>query len=641
MTPATPQSVLLVEDDRVDQMAFSRSLREQGLLYHVEIAGSLEEAKSRIEQGRYDVIISDFYLGDGTAVDILALARKKNIPVIVVTSVGDKDSAAEAIQKGAADFLIKDQNYNYLKVLPMVIAKVLNTGPEIENSIMTAGSEQIQGISEPLAPEGIDEIRFRRFVVDQTELVCRFLPDGTILFVNEVFCHFFKTGRENLIGNRFRFEIPAEESELVKQHFAGLTVDHPMATMEHRVIIEGGETRWFRFTDRAIFDDNRMLMEYQTVAIEITDRKLAEQALQESEERYRMLAENAFDGVMIHDAEGTILFVNQSILTMFGYESDEILGMNSLTMLALESRENALREIKDIIAGKEGKIQTYQALTRSGQRLILESIGTRITYHGQIADIVALRDVTSRELARQKLYQELERKKDFINVASHELRTPLQPVIGYLGMLIDGAGDFRISPEGITILKKVLEYSQVERHMVDQMLEMSLLDSVKGKVHLKDTRVDLRQLVEMVIASSHYHNEAAFDITIPAGTQINANEGYLFEILSQLISNAVNYSKSPRRIGISCDSDDGACRIHVRDNGNGITADKISTIFEPFFIGDGDRLSRTYGRLGLGLTNAKQRAEMLGGTIAAESVIGNGSVFTVTLPSTPPPDTFS
>jgi PAS domain S-box-containing protein len=250
MTPATPHSVLLVEDDRVDQMAFSRSLREQGLLYKVEIAGSLEEAKSRIEQGRYDVIISDFYLGDGTAVDILALAAKKNIPVIVVTSVGDKDSAAEAIKKGAADFLIKDQNYNYLKVLPMTIAKVLNTGPERENGIMAAGSEQISGISGPLAPEGIDEIRFRRFVVDQTELVCRFLPDGTILFVNEVFCHFFKTGRENLIGKQFRFEIPVEEREVVKQHFAGLTVDHPMATMEHRVIIAGGENRWFRFTDR-------------------------------------------------------------------------------------------------------------------------------------------------------------------------------------------------------------------------------------------------------------------------------------------------------------------------------------------------------------------------------------------------------
>ncbi len=355
-----------------------------------------------------------------------------------------------------------------------------------------------------------------------------------------------------------------------------------------------------------------------------------------------MLAENAFDGVMIHDAEGTILFVNQSILTMFGYEkSDEILGMNSLTIIAPENRKDALEDIKDIIAGKEGKIQTYQALTRSGQRLILESIGTRITYRGQIADIVALRDVTSRELARQKLYQELERKKDFINVASHELRTPLQPVIGYLGMLIDGAGDFKISPEATDILKKVLEYSQIERHMVDQMLEMSLLDSVGGKIHLKTAPVDLRQLVGMVIASSHFDKEAEFDITIPAGTRVSTNEGYLFEILVQLISNAVNYSKPPRIILVSCDTHDGVCQIHVRDNGKGIPADKISAIFEPFYISDADRLSRTYGRLGLGLTNAKQRAEMLGGTIAAESVSGNGSVFTVTLPLTPPPDTFS
>lgn len=640
MPPATPHSVLLVEDDRVDQMAFSRSLREQGLLYQVEIAGSLEEAKCRIGNGHYDVIISDFYLGDGTAVDILALAGNKKIPVIVVTSVGDKDSAAEAIKKGAADFLIKDQNYNYLKVLPMTIAKVLNTGPEGEKGIVTECSEQNPGASAPLSSAGSDEIRFRRFVVDQTELVCRFLPDGTILFVNEVFCHFLKTARENLIGKRFRFEIPAEDRDEVKWHFAGLTVDHPMATIEHRIIIAGGEIRWFRFTDRAIFDDNQNLLEYQTVAIEITDRKLAEQALKESEERYRMLAENAFDGVMIQDVEGTILFVNQSILKMFGYEkSEEVLGMNSLVMIAPNNRMNAQEEIHNIIAGKEGDIQTYQALTRSGQKLILESIGTRIMYRGQTADIVALRDVTSRELARQKLYQELERKQDFINVASHELRTPLQPVIGYLGMLIDEAGEFRISPEGIRILKKVLEYSQIERHMVDQMLEMSLLDSVSGKVHLKTSQVDLKHLVDLVIASSHYQDQAAFEITIPAGTQISTNEGYLFEILAQLISNAVNYSTPPRNVRISCDSDEGVLKIHVRDNGKGIPADKISAIFEPFYISDADRLSRTYGRLGLGLTNAKQRAEMLGGTIAAESVIGKGSVFTVILPLLPPPDT--
>jgi len=528
-----------------------------------------------------------------------------------------------------------NQNYNYLKVLPQSIERALGIFPgtpaDPPGSLVPtarAGSFGSVLLSDR------EEIQFRRLIIDPSELIARYHPDGAVLFVNDGYCKYFGKSRGELIGQLAEQFLAEEDRAALVEHRVLLNASDPAYTREYRVLHPDGSTRWIRRTDRAIFDDKGRIIEFQMVAWDITERKLAEVALRESEERYRMLAEHAFDGILILDLEGTSLYMNLSIVKMFGFSRpDEVLGKNTLGFIAPESREVVVQDHRNVIEGKEGYVQKYRAIKPDGKEIILESVGTLIPYHGKTANIVALRDVTERGRSRLRLQKELDRKRDFINVAAHELRAPLQPVIGYLDLLHDEEYVSGIPPYVKAVLRKVHQYVESERRMVSQILELSLLESAHEKNYWPDCEpVSVREIAEMVVRQGGYDAEASIALKIPAETTLVSNGPYIHEILDALIANAVNYSKPPRVITVSSEETGEQLRISVMDNGIGIAPDKLDAIFDPFYISDVDKLSRKYGRLGVGLTMVRARAARLGGTLAAESVQGAGSTFTLTPP---------
>ncbi len=115
--------ILLVEDDKIDQAAFERLVKQQGLSYDYTIVGSFTQAKGILASTRFDVAIVDYLLGDGTAFDVLQLAN--DTPVIFATGAGDEEIAVKAMKAGAYDYIIKDAQRNYLKILPQVVEKAL------------------------------------------------------------------------------------------------------------------------------------------------------------------------------------------------------------------------------------------------------------------------------------------------------------------------------------------------------------------------------------------------------------------------------------------------------------------------------------------------------------------------------------
>ena len=631
-------AVLLIEDDLVDQMAFSRSMREQPESYQVEIAGSIADARTLLEKKPIDIIISDFYLGDGTPLDILPEILGRGIPVIVVTSVEDHDAATHAIKSGVDDFLVKDQNYNYLKVLPLIIGRTLRTRRvrDADHPCDTESGSEVQA-PESGIPDDVKEINVRRFIIDQSELIARYRPDGVILYVNDVFCQYFKKTRGELIGKQFDLLLPTEERSLLEGYRAALTPENSKVTLEHRIVLPDGSLHWIRRTERALFDEDGGIIEYQTVATDITDRKQAEEALQDSEERYRILAEYAFDGIAVLDLSGIILYVNQSIVQMLGYSrSAEVLGKNILSFIAPEYRERVIHDMQKVIDGNQGHLQKYKAVKSDGKEFFIESVGTQITYWGKPANIIALRDINERECAVINLHKELDRKKDFIDVAAHELRTPLQPIVGFLDLLVLDADQYRIPPEVLKIIKKVRTYVEMERNIVNKILAISILESVHDQFRPPMERVSIRDLIELVLLQGKYCSEARVALNVPQNTIITSNGAFIFEIMNTLLSNAMTYSHPPRKITITSEETDTLFRLSVTDNGVGIPAEKLETVFEPFFISDADKLSRKYGRLGLGLTMARKRASMLGGTLTVTSSSGTGSTFTLSLPRQEP-----
>ncbi len=108
------------------------------------------------------------------------------------------------------------------------------------------------------------EARYRAIVEDLTTLICRFLPDGTLTFVNDAYCRYFGMKREELIGHSFLPHMPDEDHEKVKMKLTSLSRELPVVTYEHRVIVNG-EVRWMEWTEHAIFDENGSLLEIQSV----------------------------------------------------------------------------------------------------------------------------------------------------------------------------------------------------------------------------------------------------------------------------------------------------------------------------------------------------------------------------------------
>ena len=171
------------------------------------------------------------------------------------------------------------------------------------------------------------EHRYRGLVEDLPDLVCRFKPDGTLTYVNRTYADYFARSVEELQGFNFFQLIPESERTVAQQHLQSLNVGNPTATMEHQVISSDGGIRWHRWTDRVLFDNAGNVFEYQSVGHDMTDRKLTEQALMESEKRFRDFAETAADWFWEMDADLRYTFVSSGYEKHTGIPVEHIVGL--------------------------------------------------------------------------------------------------------------------------------------------------------------------------------------------------------------------------------------------------------------------------------------------------------------------------
>ncbi|MHC4496662.1 MAG: PAS domain-containing protein, partial [Planctomycetota bacterium] len=247
----------------------------------------------------------------------------------------------------------------------------------------------------------MSEQRYRAVVEDQTELICRNLPDGTITFVNEAYCRYFDKSRDELIGQKFIPLIPEEDHQKVKEHFASVGFDNPVATHQHRVILPNREIRWHQWTNRAIFDDTDNIIEFQGTGRDITKQKQAEEELRENETRFRSLSEAAFEGIAITE-KGEVVDVNDAFLRMYDCSLDELKGKQVTEFVAPEHRELVKEKIR---SGYEG-IYEHKGIRKDGSLIDLEIQGRSIIYQGRNMRLTAIRDITEQKKARLALEAE-------------------------------------------------------------------------------------------------------------------------------------------------------------------------------------------------------------------------------------------
>ncbi len=180
------------------------------------------------------------------------------------------------------------------------------------------------------------EARYRAVIEDQTELICRFQPDGTLTFVNEAYCRYFGKRREELIGRSCMPLIHEEDREIVRQQMASLSPENPVGSYEHRVVTPSGEIRWQHWTDRAIFDEQGRLVEYQSVGRDITERKRAEEEIRQRNQELAAL--NAIATTMMQSALDL-----DEVLQRVADGVVEGLGCNTAVILLLDEKEGVFK----------------------------------------------------------------------------------------------------------------------------------------------------------------------------------------------------------------------------------------------------------------------------------------------------------
>ncbi len=200
------------------------------------------------------------------------------------------------------------------------------------------------------------EVRYRTVVEAQTELVCRFLPDTTIAFVNEAYCRCFQKKPNELVGHEFFEFFPLEEPETVMLHLGALNSVRDVASFEHCASLPDGQLQWQQWFYRAICDDRGKITEYQAVGRDISDRKQAEDILRESEERFRAVFEQAAVGMVISTLEGRFFRINQKLCDILGYTRSELLGLSFQEVTPPEDLALNLERVGQLLAGE---IQSY------------------------------------------------------------------------------------------------------------------------------------------------------------------------------------------------------------------------------------------------------------------------------------------
>jgi PAS domain S-box-containing protein len=241
-------------------------------------------------------------------------------------------------------------------------------------------------------------VLFKAMLDDQTEFVCRFLPNGILTYVNEAYCRYFGKKRQELIGTSFMPVIPAEELAEISKLYLQFSPGNPIIRSEHRVIMPDNSTRWHQWTDKAFFDGQGKLIEIMGIGRDITEQKKAEFELKESEERYRTLFEAAFEGIVVH-IDGIILEVNRPGLQMMQYTAEEILGRSLFEFVPPSLHELIISQAST----KPGEPYEATILRKDGSPIFIEVLSKKHIYKGREVRVAAFRDISQRKAYEKEI----------------------------------------------------------------------------------------------------------------------------------------------------------------------------------------------------------------------------------------------
>jgi PAS domain S-box-containing protein len=405
------------------------------------------------------------------------------------------------------------------------------------------------------------------------------------------------------------------------------------SSMQHRIVRKDGEIRFIHSESKFEFGNDGRPTGLVGIAQDITEKKLAELAIQESELKFRGLFEKMLDGVYKTSSHGKFIDANPALINMLGYESkEELLTIDIKSQLYFEVSERDQAVTQD----EQNGMSVYRLKRKDGSEIWVEDRGQylkdengNILYHEGI-----LRDVTKRikseeeirqkNMALQKTNSELDQ---FVYSVSHDLRAPLSSMLGVINIS-------EVETEEPAILEH-LKYLKGSVRKLDTFITDILDYSRNARLDLKKEKINFKDMLNDITTNLKYMSsngrQVKMDIDISNGVEFYSDKGRVSVLLNNLISNAIRYqdikTESPF-VRIKVDMRDTETNIAISDNGIGISKQNQEKIFNMFY-----RVSDKSVGSGLGLYIVKETVQKLNGKITVESEEGKGTTFFLNLPN--------
>ncbi len=256
---------------------------------------------------------------------------------------------------------------------------------------------------------------YRMLITHQTDLVVRIDVENILTYASPSYCKLFEKTEEELLHKPFLPLVYQDDREKTVQAMQTLFEPPYTAYMEQRVETPSG-LRWLAWSDKAILDEDGKIQSIIGVGRDITERKIAEMEREESEKRYRLLFDASPVGVLLEDAAGTILQVNDTFCRDYGYEADELIGQNVEILVPVTNQSDVKKNIRKILE-KDILHSIVLSKTKQGKDKISELIERRIILpDGQMGILSISKDITEQELAKARLRETQERNAAIISV---------------------------------------------------------------------------------------------------------------------------------------------------------------------------------------------------------------------------------
>lgn len=414
---------------------------------------------------------------------------------------------------------------------------------------------------------------------------------------------------------------------------------------EVRVAGDGDAIRWFHITAVRVGDG--LAVTYR----DISESKEAERKLRESEARYRMLGENMMDLVCLHDPEGHYEYVSSSVKRILGYTPQALEGQTPYPFIHPDDAERLQSDEGDkLFSVSPTEKVTYRMRTSEGSYIWLET-STKIISDADGAVeklLTSSREVSDRvraERAMSRTNRALEQRnrelQDFAYVASHDLQEPLRKIRAFADLLIEDFND-ALDDTGRYYLERMQDGAKRMSQLISDLLDYSRITTRAQPFE----PVDLNKVMHHVISDLELRiSDVEASIDVDDLPTIEGDETQIRQLLQNLVGNALKFYREDTRPVVRVEAEELApamrsgdargpfVRIRVIDNGIGFDEKYLDRIFTPF-----QRLHNrsAYAGTGMGLAICRRIVERHDGELAAESVPGQGSTFTITLPKRQP-----